>query len=125
MGPVAVRSRRWAGLAVVLSVLASGGLACQGSGGPEMADVDRRFPLPAKTDFVVRLAAGAPRPEVRQITTDLILVDGVEVTEAHYDTLEIRVGVSRDMSEENRRRLRSRLLESPAVVGVDLKPPED
>lgn len=110
---------------LVVGVLASGGAACQGRGGPEMTDVDRRFPLPAETDFVVRLADGAPRPDVRRITTDLVLLDGVEATEAHYDTLEIRVVVSRDMSTENRRRLRSRLLDAPEVVGVDLKPPED
>lgn len=126
MGPVAVRPRRrWTGLVVVLSVVTSGGVACQGRGGPETADVDRRFPLPAKTDFVVRLAAAAPRPEVRRINTDLILVDGVEATEVHYDTLEIRVVVSRDMSGENRRRLRSSLLDKPEVVAVDVKPPED
>jgi hypothetical protein len=114
-----------AGLVVVLSVLVSGGMACQGGGGPEITDVDRKFPLPAETDFVVRLAPGAPRPDVRRITTDLVLVDGVEATEAHYDAGQIRVVVSRDMSAENRRRLRSRLLDSPAVVAVDLHPPKD
>jgi hypothetical protein len=90
-----------------------------------MTDVDRRFPLPAETDFVVRLSPAAPRPDVRRITTDLVLVDGVAATEAHYDALEIRVVVSRDMSAENRRRLRSRLLDSPEVVAVDQKPTED
>lgn len=117
--------RQWTGLVVVLSVLAPGAGACQGRGGPEMTDVARRFPLPAEPDFVVRLVPGAPRPDVRRITTDLVLVDGVTATEAHYDTGEIRVVVSRDMSAENRRRLRLRLLDSPGVVAVDLHPPED
>jgi hypothetical protein len=119
------RRRRWPGLLLVLGVVASGGVACQGRGGPEMTDVDRKFPLPAKTDFVIRLAPGAPRPDVRRITTDLALVDGVEATEAHYDAGEIRVVVSRDMSAENRRQLRSRLLDFPEVAEVDLHPPED
>lgn len=117
--------RRWPGVVAVLGILASGGVACQGRGGPEVTDADRRFPLPAETDLVVRLAPGAPRPEVRRITTDLVLTDGVEATEAHYDTDQIRVVVSRDMSEENRRRLQSRVLRSPEVVAVDLHLPED
>lgn len=90
-----------------------------------MTGADRRFPLPATTDFVARLAPDAQRMEVRRITTELVLEDGVEATEAHYDAGEIRVIVSRDMSAENRRRLRSRLLNSPAVETVDLNPPED
>jgi hypothetical protein len=110
---------------ILLSVLAAGGVACQGRGGPEVVDVDRKFPLPAETDLVVRVAPGAPRPDVRRITTDLVLVDGVEATEAHYDTGQIRVVVSRDMSAENRRRLRSTLLDLPQVVAVDLRPPKD
>ena len=118
-------SRRWIGLVVVLSVLALGAGACQGRGGPEMTDVARRFPLPAEPDFVVRLAPEAPRLDVRRIATGLVLEDGVVATEAHYDIGEIRVVVSRDMSAENRRRLRLRLLDVPEVVAVDLHPPED
>ena len=128
MGPLAAGGRprpRWPGLILVLCVLGSGGVACQGRGGPEMTDVDRRFPLPVETDFVIRLAPVAPRPDVRRITTDLVLTDGVEATEAHYDAGEIRVVVSRDMSAANRRRLRSRLLDFPEVAAVELHPPED
>ena len=90
-----------------------------------MTGVDRNFPLPAATDLVVRLAPGAPRPDVRRMATELVLADGVEATEAHYDAGEVRAVVSRDMSTENRRRLRSRLLESPEVVAVDLELLED
>jgi hypothetical protein len=126
MGPLAVGFlRRCPNLMMVVSVVLAGGVGCQGRGGPEMTDVDRRFPLPAETDLVVRLAPEAPRPEVRRITADLILLDGVAATEAHYDALEIRVVVSRDMSAENRLRLRSRLLDMPEVVAVTLRPPEE
>lgn len=125
MGPVARRPRHGAGVVALAVLLAAGAVACQGSKGPEMTDVDRRFPLPAETDLVARLAPGAPRPDVRRITIDLVSLDGVVATEAHYDSDEIRVVVSRDMSTENRRRLRARLLESPEVVAVDLEPRED
>ena len=126
MGPLAVGGpRRWTRVVVALSVLAAGAGACQGRGGTEMTDVSRRFPLPAEPDFVVRLAPAAARPDVRRMTTDLVLLDGVLATEAHYDDGQIRVVVSRDMSAENRRRLRLRLLDSPGVVAVDLHPPED
>ncbi|MGH8992467.1 MAG: hypothetical protein ACRDYV_02525 [Acidimicrobiia bacterium] len=100
-------------------------VACQGKKGPEITDSDRVFPLPVETDLVVRLVPGAARPEVRRITVDLVLQDGVEATEAHYDSGEVRVVVSRDMSSENRSRLRSRLLESPEVTAVEVEPPED
>ena len=121
MGPVAVRVRRLAASALIGLVAA----ACQGSTEPEVVDADRSFPLPAETDLVVRLAPGASRPEVRRMTTDLVLSDGVEATEAHYDTDEVRVVVSRDMSTENRERLRSRILEYPEAVDVELEPPEE
>ncbi len=111
---------------VALAVLvAVGTVACQGSKEPEMTDADRHFPLPAETDLVIKLAPGAPRSDVRTMTIDLVSRDGVLATEAHYDSGEVRVVVSRDMSTENRRRLRSRLLESPEVVAVDVKDPED
>ena len=126
MGPLGRRSfRRWSAALLVAGLLTAGGVACRGSGGPEITDSDRTFPLPAETDFVVRLVEGASRVEVRKLTTDLIVSDGVEATEAHYDAGEIRVVVSRDMSTENRQRLRARLLESPEVADVDVEVPED
>lgn len=125
MGPVAARPRHRPGLMALAVLLAAGAVACQGSKEPEVTDADRHFPLPAETDLVIRLAPGAPRPDVRQMTIDLVTFDGVEATEAHYDAGEVRVEVSRDMSKENRRRLRSRLLESPDVVAVDMEDPED
>ncbi len=110
---------------LLIGFLAAGGAGCQGTKGPEVTDADRRFPLPAETDLVIRLGPGTPRPDVRALTVDLVLRDGVLATEAHYDAGEVRVVVSRDMSMENRRRFRSELLESPAVTGVELEPPED
>jgi hypothetical protein len=110
---------------VLAGLLAVAGIACQGSKGPEMIDAGRSFPLPAETDFVVRIGPGTPRPDVRQLTIDLARRDGVLASEAHYDAGEIRVVVSRDMSVDNRRRFRSDLLELPAVVGVEVEPPED
>ncbi len=98
---------------------------CQGRPGPEVTDADRRFPLPAETDFVIRMGPGTPRPDVRRLTIELAGRDGVEATEAHYDAGEVRMVVSRDMSVENRRRLRSELLESPAVRSVVLELPRD
>lgn len=126
MGPVAVRPRPGRlRLAILAGLLAATAGACQGTKGPEVTDSNRTFPLPAETDLVIRLAPGSPRPDVRRMTTELVLEDGVEATEAHYDTGEIRVVVSRDMSPEHRRRLRSELLESPVVAGVEVRPPED
>ena len=126
MGPLAVgrRPRRTAAT-VLAGLLALGAAGCQGSKEPEVTDADRSFPLPAETDLVVRLAPGASRPEVRRMTTDLVVSDGVVATEAHYDAGEVRVVVSRDMSTENRERLRSRILEYPETVDVELEPPED
>ena len=106
-------------------VAALSAAACQSADGPEITEADRRFPLPAETDFVIRLGPGTPRPDVRRLTIDLAGRDGVLATEAHYDAGELRMVVSRDMSIENRRRLRSELLESPAVVSVTMEPPDD
>jgi hypothetical protein len=103
----------------------AGAAGCQSSKGPEITDADRTFPLPAETDLVIRISPGTPRPDVRRLTIDLARRDGVEATEAHYDAGEVRVVVSRDMSVENRRRFRSELLESPAVVAVDLELPKE
>ncbi|MGH9042570.1 MAG: hypothetical protein ACRDZ3_20340 [Acidimicrobiia bacterium] len=126
MGPVAVRTRNHRlGLAILAGLLAVAAGACQGAKGPEVTDANRTFPLPAETDLMIRLVPDAPRPEVRRVTTELVLEDGVEATEAHYDNREIRVVVSRDMSPEHRRRLRSKLLESPVVAAVEVRPPED
>jgi hypothetical protein len=109
----------------LIGVLMAGAAGCQGAKGPEVTDANRRFPLPAETDFVIRIGPGTPRPDVRRLTIDLALRDGVLAAEAHYDAGEVRVVVSRDMSIENRRRFRTELLESPAVTGVELEPPRD
>jgi hypothetical protein len=120
-----VGSRRRPAVLLLIGLVAAGGAACQGSKGPEITDADRRFPLPAETDLVIRLGPGTPRPDVRALTIDLVGRDGVLAAEAHYDAGEVRVVVSRDMSIENRRRFRTELLESPAVTGVKLEPPRD
>lgn len=125
MGPLARRGRRRCAALVLAALVAAGGAGCRGSSEPEIADSDRSFPLPVETDFVVELVDGASRPEVRRLTTELIVSDGVEATEAHYDAGEIRVVVSRDMSTENRGRLRDRLLQSPEVADVHAEEPED
>lgn len=109
----------------LIGVLAAGAVACQGDTGPEITDADRSFPLPTETDFVIQLGPGTPRPDVRRLTIELAQRDGVLATEANYDSGEVRMVVSRDMSAENRRRFRSELLESPAVVDVDMEPPKD
>lgn len=112
-------------LAGLIGLLAAGAVACQGNKGPEKTDADRSFPLPIETDFVIHLGPGTPRPDVRRLTIELAQRDGVLATEANYDAGEVRMVVSRDMSVENRRRFRSELLESPAVVAVDVEPPKD
>jgi hypothetical protein len=124
MGPLVQKHRSLLGLLVVLGAVASGAAACEGSGGPEEVTVEKRFPLPADADLVTRLRPDAARDEVRRLTTDLAQRGGVEAVEAHYDTGEIRALLSRDMAPEYRRRLRARLLASPAVEDVELRSPE-